>query len=56
MRLRQRRTRRCHQLHVTDERICWGRLPADFAGPRLVQLSATDLGLYTRLEEDGRLT
>ncbi|MFQ5722919.1 MAG: metallophosphoesterase [Terriglobia bacterium] len=51
MPLRKRRTRRRHQLQVTHQPIYLSRLPADFAGLRVVQLSDIHHGLYTRLEE-----
>lgn len=50
MRFRQRPTRRRHQLHLTHQPIYLTRLPEDFAGLRLVQLSDIHHGLYTRLE------
>lgn len=51
MPLQKRRTRRRHQLQVTHQPIYLSRLPADFAGLRIVQLSDIHHGLYTRLEE-----
>jgi len=51
MRFREPRTRRRHQLHVTHQPVHLERLPADFAGLCLVQLSDIHHGLYTRLEE-----
>lgn len=51
MRFRPRRTRRRHQIHVTYQPIYLPRLPSDFIGLRLVQLSDIHHGLYTRLEE-----
>lgn len=49
--LRKRRTRRRHQIQITHQSITLARLPADFAGLRLVQLSDIHHGLYTRLDE-----
>lgn len=51
MRFRERRTRRRHQIHITHQTVHLARLPADFAGLRLLQLSDIHHGLYTRLEE-----
>ncbi len=51
MPLRPTRTRRRHRIHVTHQTIGLPRLPEDFAGLRLVQLSDIHHGLYMRLEE-----
>lgn len=51
MKLRQRRIRRRHQLHITHQPLYLPKLPGDFSGLRVVQLSDIHHGLYTRLEQ-----
>lgn len=51
MRLQNRRTRRRHQFHVSQHAVELPRLPEDFSGLRLAQLSDIHHGLYTPLEE-----
>jgi predicted MPP superfamily phosphohydrolase len=51
MRLRSKPTRRRHQLHLTHQAISLSRLPADFAGLRVVQLTDIHHGLYMPLEQ-----
>jgi predicted MPP superfamily phosphohydrolase len=51
MRLQKRRTRRRHQIHVSHHAVELPRLPEEFSGLRLVQLSDIHHGLYTPLEE-----
>jgi predicted MPP superfamily phosphohydrolase len=48
---RKRRTRRRHQIQVTHQTVYLPKLPAEFGGLRLVQLSDIHHGLYMRLEE-----
>ena len=51
MKQRQRRTRRRHQIHVSHHTVELPRLPEEFSGLRLVQLTDIHHGLYTSLEE-----
>ncbi|MBI2956244.1 MAG: metallophosphoesterase [Acidobacteria bacterium] len=51
MPLRTHRIRRRHQIQITHQPLRFPRLPADFAGLRLAQLTDIHHGLYTRLEE-----
>ncbi|MGH9803676.1 MAG: metallophosphoesterase [Candidatus Acidiferrales bacterium] len=50
MKPRQRRTRRRHQIQVSHHTVELPRLPEEFSGLRLVQLSDIHHGLYTSLE------
>lgn len=54
MKLRQRRARRRHQIHVSHHTVELPRLSEEFSGLRLVQLSDIHHGLYMSLEEVDR--
>jgi len=51
MKQRQRRTRRRHRIQVSHHTVEMPRLPQEFSGLRLVQLTDIHHGLYTSLEE-----